>query len=667
MAVDFLNYFPQQDFNKVITELSNCDLTAPSYYPGRVPQTFNATQRRSLVPAKDTVNNNIFAACWFTEVYDIKLVTSTAIEYYLIIWLVWSATISGTTLTNQVAAVRYTLTGTNTGMVTLIHASSTTGRVVGVNYKFLQVNGPKMIGNNLITEQYITWTDATWTLSYNNSTDWSAQYVQIIWVDMSSIRWTLASQYIYVYDNTESINSDSVNDIIGWVYTITPDQSLATSNDFIQIKTPPVALGQLVIKNSKWAVLNTVAPIWAFVMDDYLYTYHNIDSTHNNTAISFPVKTFPTPIDAEVTNGYLLVVDKWSNCFPTLYPTSVGFTSGLPLFTTAGTFNITNFRSYTLLISSQFIYSITSTSSADSSGNVTVLWGTLLLTDQFWILQQNAFKVYNGWLYVISSHNQRFLAVDIYPVPSSTTQFSLVFQDQWMYIQKYLDNIASTDTVRIEVNDQHIYIIRNTGWITTIYVYDMLYKWWHVWQTSLNLLSCRYETFFGYGIYQYNVPTGYDIDQTNTDQPYSQQITLLEWESSMFQVKNSKFLKLVIGPNTNVGTVLNATVYVGWKTETYTFPLNSARYLGGPWAMTGNALGGSILNEWILWLGTVATTTSISTPICDLEIPTWFFYQILKLTINPPAWTWVQFAGMMSGFIISEPQITNPLNVIIEN
>ena len=135
----------------------------------------------------------------------------------------------------------------------------------------------------------------------------------------------------------------------------------------------------------------------------------------------------------------------------------------------------------------------------------------------------------------------------------------------------------------------------------------------------------------------------------------------------MFQVKNSKLLKLVIGPNTNVNTVLNATVYIGGQTETYTYLIDSARYMGGPWATTGNALGWSILNEWVLWLGTVAATTSISTPICDLEIPTWFFYQIFKLVINPPAWTWVQFAGLMSGFIILEPQITSPLNVVIEN
>ena len=50
----------------------------------------------------------------------------------------------------------------------------------------------------------------------------------------------------------------------------------------------------------------------------------------------------------------------------------------------------------------------------------------------------------------------------------------------------------------------------------------------------------------------------------------------------MFQVKNSKLLKLVIGPNTNVNTVLNATVYIGGQTETYTYLIDSARYMGGP-------------------------------------------------------------------------------------
>lgn len=39
-----------QEFNKFYTDVVNCEITAPPYYNGRVPQTFFFKKRRAFAP-----------------------------------------------------------------------------------------------------------------------------------------------------------------------------------------------------------------------------------------------------------------------------------------------------------------------------------------------------------------------------------------------------------------------------------------------------------------------------------------------------------------------------------------------------------------------------------------------------------------------------------------
>jgi len=497
--------------------------------------------------------------------------------------------------------------------------------VAWVNYKFYYINSVKWTKAE-------SWTWASWV------TVWSDVVIQ----DLTK-SWTVnayAWKYVYIYSAT------------AWTWQIMKiDSNTATNLVVTQSwwKTPPT-----------WASYHIFSDFWdtlSFVWPDYIYTIHT-------SADVIKVQSVPNVIDAIYFKWRNYIIDSakhvyvWDQWFFAWY-----FNIDSLIWALDDVVNIIDFQDYVLLLWLNQIKVVQSENVVltQTSGTsvVKAVFKIVWVTTAFWLFNQSSFVVYNQWLYVFTKFKQ-FLSVSITSV--WVDKYFVDTKPQGIYIQKFLDTITTTDKVRVAINDQNIIFITNNWTISNIYIYDFIYLWWHRWTTVLIIGWYKNLKFFWTKIYEISSTTFLD----SWWYEYDQNIKIIVWEENIFNMKRSLLTKFYISKNTSLNCDVVFTIEAWWKIDTYTKSLWDLWYLQfAAWLYwwTSNTLGSNILWYWML-ANQKASLSNIIADICNIEIPTWFFYELLIIELK---WEWtnkVEFGWMMSWYSLFEPQVTSYQNVI---
>lgn len=498
--------------------------------------------------------------------------------------------------------------------------------VAWVNYKFYYINSAK------------------WTLSESwTAWEWVTSWSDVIIRDTTKT-WTVnayAWKYVYVYEAT------------AWTWQIMQiDSNTATDLVVTQSwwKTPPTGAKYYIFSNF-WDTLS-------FVWPDYCYIVHN-DST------IVKIKTVQNPIDAIYWNWRNYIVDTNKKVFVSAEAWLFAnyFNQRSLIWAVDDVVNIIDFRDFVLLLWLSKISVIRSSEKVAT----TVSWASEILTtfsivtvtNQVWLYAQGAFSIYNNWLYILSTFKQ-FLSVNIESV--GIDKFTVSNQNNWIYIQKFLDTIASTDHIRIAITDQNIYIIVNNWSLTNIYIYDYIYLWWHRWRTNLVIWWYKKLKFFWKKIYEISTTSILD-DWTDT---YDQNIKIIVWEENIFNMKRSLLVKFYITRNTSLNSKCVFTIEAWGNVDIFEKELNELWYLQfAAWlySWTSNTLWSNILWYWLLWSQKLSLSNIVA-DIANIEIPTWFFHELLIIELKWEGSNRVEFWWMMEWYTLYEPQVTPFKNVI---
>ena len=609
--LQYSSYPLGQDFNKLYSDIVNCKIVPPPYFQWEVPHTFFLNKRDGFAKKYEGAN---FNAIGFTEIYDIE---EYGTDYLYMIGKI------GTTIHVK----RYKI---STDTVVTIRSSQT--YKAWVNYKFLYVNTAKWI------------TNTSWT---NISANVGEQTIGTGFATTG-----LDGKFIYLYQKNAAATAP------GWIWQV--------------FKIDYSTGGKLNVASTGWIAAPSQCDykiydgFWstlAFIDTDNIMVIHDYEDIAATPDDLIPVPGVPSPLDAIYENNRLYIVQQplvAGSPSSNVYVGNVGYFSlyygGRSLIgSSLSVFNITAFQNYILVLNSKGI-DVILTVSTNVSGTVYTFEVLSTMTRDIAIYAQNYFLIYNQGFYIISN-NKRFLSVTITPQPND--KYTITLTPQGMYIQKFLDAIVSTDKVRFWVYDQDIYILHWNGTFTNMFVYKNFYQGWIRWTTNLFLNWFKLGKYFGTNIY-YSTPTA-TVDWWSVG--YSQNIQIVGGEDNIFQVKRMFFTKLIIGNNTTPATEVVHSSYIGWYSDKYSIALSGAKYFDYLAGSNDEELYSDSLvgiseyysgNRWLAWIS----------PLCIVEIPTWFFTNMDIIEITWSNTDIIHFGWLLTGYELLEPQVTDTENTL---
>ena len=501
-----------------------------------------------------------------------------------------------------------------------------------------------------------TWTYTAWvaykfffslSAKWTSTESWTAWEWVTVWADIvlqdTTKTWTVnayAWKYVYVYE------------AISWEWQIFKiDSNTATD---------------LVITQSWWKIPPTGAKYYIF--PDYWFTLSFVDYAYvytiNSDSVVLPIKAIPNPIDALYFNWRYYIVDKnknvfvWDEWFFAWYFNQASLIGSAP-----DILNIANHRDLVLLLwanevncvqSEKFTLQDTATTTV-----VKTFFKIVPVTKEIWLFTQNSFTIYNQWFYILSKYKQ-LLWVSITSV--WIDKYFVDTKNQWMYIQKYLDNLATTNAIRLHIDDQKISLIVKETSQTVIYNYDVLYLWWYKWVTQLPINNIKWDKFIWATIYS----KAFDAWKDAWNLSYNQSIRTIVWEEWIFTMKRSLLTKFYIWQNTTKWTYVSYTVMAWWNLDKYTKNFIESWYIQDiAWY--------SIQTDWTLWTSMLWMSTlwesqtlwlDIMADIALIENPTWFFYDIHIIDIKADDSDEIEFWWLAIWYSIFQPQVTPIRNVI---
>lgn len=600
-----------QDFNKLYSDIVNCKIVPPPYFQWEVPHTFFLNKRDAFAKKYSWVN---FNAMWFSEIYDIEEYGS---DFLYLIWKVWT----------KIHVKRYQI---STDTVVTIRNSQDWKS--GVNYKFIYVNTAKWT------------TNTSWTNISANPGE------QTIGTGFAASG--LEGKFIYLYQKNSGATAPGG---IGQVFKI----------DYVTTWKLNVASTGWIAAPSQcdYKIYDWFGSTLAFIDTDNIMVIHDYEDTAATPDDLIPVPGVPSPLDAIYENNRLYIVQQplvAGSPSSNVYVGNVGYFSlyygwRSLIGSSLSVYNITAFQNYILVLNNKWI-DVILTVSTNVSWTTYTFEVLSTMTRDIAIYAQNYFLIYNQWFYIISN-NKRFLSVTITPQPND--KYTITLTPQWMYIQKFLDSIVATDKVRFWVYDQDIYILHWNWTFTNIFVYKNFYQWWIRWTTNLFLNWFKLWKYFWNNIY-YSTSTA-SVDGDNVW--FSQSIQIVGWEDNVFQVKRMFFTKLIIGNNTTSTTNVSHSSYIGWYLDKYTIPLTQAKYFDYLAGSNDNELFSDSLvgiseyyswNRWLAWIS----------PLCIVEIPTWFFTNMDIIEITWWTTDIVHFWWLLTWYELLEPQVTDSENTL---
>ena len=576
-----------QDFNKLYTDILNCDIVAPPFYPWRVPQTFFLKKRWAFVW--------IVWAEVFDTIYDIYEEWSD-IYYIGRIWNNVLVKMNSTTI--------YTWTF-----------------VDWVQYKFFTAQWPKWTVQE-------SWIWANWVTI---PPDIVIQDLTKTWV-VNAYAW----KYVYIYE------ADT------WVWqSFYIDSNTATDLYITSTwwKVAPV--------NAKYKIFDFYWYNPSFVAWDYVYNIQDVTSV-------LPIISIPTPMDAIYFNWnyYIAAQDKnihvwWDWIFSTY------FSWRSNIWTSPDLQNIINFKDYVLLLWTKWMSLVRTIVRVDALWTSVTERTIIPFSYDISIFKQWAYVIYNTWLYLISQ-NKKFIWIEITDV--WIDKYTVNTKNQWIYIQQFLDSITTSDEINIWINDENIYITVRGSWKSTIFNYDVMYMWWHRWETLLWINNFKNNKFIWDTLYT----KAYDAWTDEWALQYNQKIRTVVWEDIVFLMKRALLTKLYIWKNTTKGTYIEYSVLAWGNADKYIKNFEESTYIQ-------DVAWYSLQTDWTVWTNilwfsllwdSLTTGLDLLADFALIENPTWFFYEICIIDI---IWNWTEefeFGWMILWYQKFEPQVTSYKNVI---
>jgi len=322
--------------------------------------------------------------------------------------------------------------------------------------------------------------------------------------------------------------------------------------------------------------------------------------------------------------------------------------------------NLTSFQDYLLILSSDSISLI-------KQENITVWWDTQeiytwsLVTRDFWIFSINAFEIYNEWLYLLDS-NRKFISLSINAVTDS--KFTTVISDEWIYIQKDLDNIWSSSSVWVEIDSNEIKIINTLTWSTNFYIYDRYYKWWHKWNSLLEIYWYNNTTLKYYWTDIYFVDHVLIKDESVHD--IVQKIKLIFWEENMTAFKRIIFQKLILWSFTTEWFIIEYTI-TSWE-DLIVFPkevkwTQFLRQWASQVASSWSSLWQSIMWLWLIW-DNDDSLDYLYPKVWAVKVNLWYACELMEAELIAASWKKIVFWWQLIWYEQAHPWLTSVKNTI---
>ncbi len=480
---------------------------------------------------------------------------------------------------------------------------------------------------------------------------------------MSAASWTQLMNWTWA---TSNVNA--------WVYTITDSTKTWTVNayawKYIYIQTATTWQWQVfkiqsntatVLTLARWREVQPVASTYYIfdsfaevpwiVASDWLYAVHNDTSIYKQA-------NFWTVIDAIYTQWRLMCVDTNSNVIVSYEWYNSWFIDQTSIiWTYSWVKSMVQFQDFILMLSDTRIWIIKKISTSVLNGNPIDTFKPVTITNLLWAFSAKSFAVYNQWLYLFTSA-KRFVAITI--TPAWTDRYTVTQEDQWMYIQQFLDSIDSTYDVSIAINAEKIVIASSNDTIHNFYLYDTYYKFRYRWNT---LLPIHWLVVFNDIYFLWDILYTYDKDRVidNWNNDYIPYIRVIFWESDIFSLKNVMSNKIYIWKNTNPLSKIKRKLHLDWWVYTAQTTFEKLKYLSDVTSYWPNtAIWNNILWYWIFGWSWITISDYVLSWINVVEIPVNFTCTLMEMEVLGN----FEFWWMMIWYEIMEPVVT-PVNSVL--
>lgn len=461
------------------------------------------------------------------------------------------------------------------------------------------------------------------------------------------------------------------------IFTITDSAKSRTTNEFankyIYINSATQWTWQIFQISSNTADTLTLARWWelqptgityqifekrsevpAVVSNDWIYVIHN-------DSVVLKLNNFWTVVDCVYNLWRIMAVDTNDNIivsYPWYNAHYIDNTSIIWAFSWAVA--MTQFQDFVLLVWTTRIWlikkEVVSLDVWGSTVNVDT-FKPLILTNLLWAFSKTSFTVYNQWLYIFTS-SKRFVALSINP--AGTDRYAVAEDDQWIYIQQYLDSIEEWDDVAVAINSEKISLVHVWDWDSTIYLFDTYYRFRYRWVTELPIHWVKvFNSIYYLWDKVYDYDTSIKKDYWSLD--YIPKIRVLFWENDMFSIKNVVSHKIYLWKNTSPTSTILYRAHIDWATYTVNVDLSTLQYLLKSVAYEQwTTLWETLLWLWNYW-GYGTNVWSYFVADTDvIEIPVSLACSLLEIEVE---WDF-EFGGMLLTYEQIEPFIT-PINSVL--
>lgn len=515
---------------------------------------------------------------------------------------------------------------------------------------------------NLLLKQ---WWTTLWTYTYNSNLN---QKFKIV----TSVNWTMSESWSWA----------NWDDTTPWVFKLVDSSKTWTVNayagKYVYMDTWTIWAWQVWLIQSNTATELVLANWWTVKPSNVAYkifasyweclwiiTWDWFYIVHNSTNI-LKVDKFGIVKDLTVFKWKIFYVNNldyvWYSDWWAYWNTYVSLTS--PVWNIWNILNIDTYQNYVLLFKSDWVYLI-------DEKTITVSWSTSydykinLLTNLFWLLNRWAYTIYNQWVHMVTSV-KKFIALSI--TPAGTDKYTVEETNEWIYIQKFLDTILSSDVLWIWIIQDRIVVTHKTSTLTNVYIYDFFYKWWHRWTTDLNIYWVKtYWDFYYIWDKVYKINLWLYKDEWNI--LYNQSVKSVVWEDNVFSIKKFNFTKFYIWSDTTKWTYVNNICYLWWLRYEDIFYFENSKWLtdkelvNSDWTLWSTILWNGIL--W--WYSPWYLTSLLYADIWTIEIPLWYDTELGIIEIVAEQNERFVLWWVIVWYELIEPQVTPLNNVLISD
>lgn len=296
---------------------------------------------------------------------------------------------------------------------------------------------------------------------------------------------------------------------------------------------------------------------------------------------------------------------------------------------------VMRFNNIVVIFTKNKIYLIKKVTLSKTTDDWTINYDSYQTNLAFWFLwlhNAKAVCAYNTWIYFLSNKNT-FLSLNI--EETYYNYYRTTTEDMWTDIQQWLDNVWANDPVAIWINAETIYITWKQDTYSTIFQYDVYYKFWHRRETQLSIKNINVSTDVTYlwpKAYRYNLNENM-VDYEDLE--YTQKLRFINWDSDVFSLKTILYHKLFLWPETDRESYVLYKARLSTGTYKYKIPFNNIDYLNQIDNLSiDHTLWESLHWYQVLWW--LTEDNLIWTLVSDvdvIDIPLWLTYSLLEITI----------------------------------